>query len=256
MIDTLVPPELPMPEQMRALNQSMVAAWHARRMREASRGIFIGNIAMAICLASTELVVMHLCSADRGTRPGSDGPSHSWAQDIGPFLALGLLGVYFAGLFFSLRWLKRHRYSNSVTVVDRNEEEARKAVTRPKRAIAILLGILIFLSLGTFGWIFAFRNMSNQAIVISLFIGPCMAAVFFIFRFVSFRFWEDLVFAGSAILAFVPMFFILRYDVSFLSFVSLGLVVAATASLQYRWIVWTRSLEKREAETDIMEARS
>ena len=246
MIDAAVPPDLPTPEQMCALNQAMHASWQARRMREASRGIIIGNIAMVLCIASTMLVLMHT----------------DWAKDIAPFLVNGILGVYFAGVFFSLRWLKRQRGSNSVTVLDRNEEVARTASQRPKLAVAIILSfVLIF----TIGWIFALPNMSNQAILAFLSTMPCSGALFFVIRFVSFRFWEDLVFAGCVVFAFVPMYFVRQgigpdgrtaIDISFLSFVSLGLVVASMASLQYRWIVWTRSLAKLEAETDIMEAQS
>ena len=218
-------------------------------MREASHGIIIGNIAMVSCLASTMLVLMHA----------------EWAKDIAPFLADGLLGVYFVGMFFTLRWWKRQRGSSSVTIMDRNEEVARTALQKPKLALAIILSFVFIFAIGTLAWKFPLSKMSNEAILACLSTLPCSGALFFVIRFVSFRFWEHLVFAGCVVLAFVPMYFVRQgigpdgrtaIDISFLSFVSLGLVVASMASLQYRWIVWTRSLDKLEAEPDIMEAQS
>jgi hypothetical protein len=238
MLDATTPPDLPTPDQMRALNQALDAAWNARRLREASRGILVGSIAMSLCVISTVLVVMH----------------SQWAEGIAPFLSCGILLVYFVGLHFSIRWLKQQRGSSPATVVDQTEEVIRTAAARPMRAIPILLLSLLVQAAASIGWFYAFRHMSNEAILASLSVGPLLASTFFVYRFVSFRFWEDLVFAGCVILAFVPMFFVRRVDVSFLSFVAIGLTAIATVMLQRRWTTWTQSLEEPESETGIMEA--
>lgn len=47
MLDAIAGDSLPTPAQMRTLCEASQAVWYARRMREASRAIITGNIALA-----------------------------------------------------------------------------------------------------------------------------------------------------------------------------------------------------------------
>ena len=68
MVDTTAGGSLPTPAQMRTFYEASQAVWNARRMREASRAVITGNIALGICMLGTVLVVMH-------SLLGSAGPS-------------------------------------------------------------------------------------------------------------------------------------------------------------------------------------
>ncbi len=239
MVDTTAGSGLPTPAQMRTLHEASQAAWHARRMREASRAVITGNIALALCMLGTVLVVMH----------------SRWVGTAGPFVACGLVYGDLAVMFLSLRWMKRQRAQSLVTVVDRREEEARKAVARPWRAVAFLCALLVFQAVCVIGWSIGLRHMSNGAILASLAVGPLIGILFFVRRFMVFRFWEDLLFAGCVALAYAP-FFLGSWDLTPLSFVSLVLVIPGAASLHSRWVVWTRSLADVGGEDSAEEVRS
>ena len=75
MVETMAGGSLPTPAQMRTLHEASQAAWNARRMREASRAVITGNIALALCMLGTVLVVMH----------------SRWVGTAGPFVACGLV---------------------------------------------------------------------------------------------------------------------------------------------------------------------
>jgi hypothetical protein len=225
MIDTTAGGDLPTPAQMRSFYEVSQAAWHARRMREASRAVITGNIALGLCVLGAMLVVMH----------------SQWVRDVSIFVMAGLIWGYLIGLFFTIRWIKRQRARSLVTVIDRREEEARKAVAQPRRLAALLFVAYVFQALCAIGWGIAFRHMSNSAILASLAISPVIGMLYFVRRFVQFRFWEDLLFAGSVALAFAPMF-LRTWDLTPLSFLALLLVIAGTVSLHFRWVTWTRSL--------------
>jgi uncharacterized membrane protein len=224
---------------MRTLHEASQAAWYARRMREASRAVITGNIALALCMLGTVLVVMH--SRSMGT--------------AGPFVACGLVYGDLAVMFLSLRWMKRQRAHSLVTVVDRREEEVRKAVARPWRAVAVLFALLVFQAVSVIGWGIGLQHMSNGAILASLSIGPLIGIFFFVRRFVVFRFWEDLLFAGCVALAYAP-FFLRSWDLIALSFLSLLLIIPGAASLHSRWVAWTRSLADMGGEDSSEEVRS
>jgi len=224
---------------MRTLYEASQAAWNARRMREAARAVITGNIALAICMLGTVLVVMH--SRSMGT--------------AGPFVACGLVYGDLALMFLSLRWMKRERAHSLVTVVDRREDEVRKAVARPWRAVAVLVALLGFQALSVIGWSIGLRHMSNAAILASLSIGPLIGILFFVGRFMVFRFWEDLLFAGCVALAYAP-FFLRSWDLTPLSFLSLLLVFTGAASLHSRWVAWSRSLADLGGEDSPEEVRS
>jgi hypothetical protein len=188
-------------------------------------------MALALCIVGTVLVVTH--SRAVGT--------------AGPFVACGLLYGDLLVVFLSLRWLRRQRAHSQVTVVDRREEEVRKAIARPKNAVAVLCALFAFQIVSFIVWSIGFRHMSNGAILASLSIGPLIGLLFFVRRFVFFRFWEDLLFAGCVALAFLP-FFLRSWDLTPLSFLSLFLVILGTASLHARWVAWTRSLVEMGSE--------
>jgi len=238
MVDTTAGSGLPTPAQMRTLYEASLAAWHARRMREASQAVIIGNIALAICMLGTVLVVMH----------------SRWVGTAGPFVACGLVYGDLAVMFLSFRWMKRQRAHSLVTVVDRREEEVRQAVARPWRAVAVLFAFLIFQAVCVMGWSIGLRHMSNSAILASLSVAPLIGILFFVRRFMVFRLWEDLLFAGCVVVAYTP-FFLGSWDLTPLSFVSLILVILGAASLHSRWVVWTRSLAAMGGEDCAEEVR-
>jgi hypothetical protein len=190
-------------------------------------------------MLGTVLVVMH--SRSMGT--------------AGPFVACGLVYGDLAVMFLSLRWMKRQRAHSLVTVVDRREEEVRKAVARPWRAVAVLFALLVFQAVSVIGWGIGLQHMSNGAILASLSIGPLIGIFFFVRRFVVFRFWEDLLFAGCVALAYAP-FFLRSWDLIALSFLSLLLIIPGAASLHSRWVAWTRSLADMGGEDSSEEVRS
>lgn len=238
-VDTTAGGDLPTPAQIRTFNEVTQAALQARRMLEASRALGTGNMAFALCLLGTVLVVMH----------------SKWGGSAGPIVMAGLIWGYLIALFFSIRWMKRQRAKSLVTVIDRREAEARKALASPRRVAAIFF--LAFVSQAICGlvWWIAFRHMSNSAILASLALGPVIGIGFFVRRFVLFQFWEDLLFAGCVALAYAPMF-LRKWDLTPLSFLALVLVIAGGCSLNHRWVTWTRSLADMGGEDAFEEVRS
>jgi hypothetical protein len=239
MADTTAGGSLPTPTQLRTLYEASQAASYARRMREASRAIIIGNIALGLCMLGTYLGVMH---------------SH-WAGAAAPFVTSGLVYGDLAILFLSLGWMKRQRAHSLVTVVDLREEKVRTAVARPWRVAAFFFAAVVFWVVSVIGWSIALRHMSNPAILASLSIGPLIGILYFVRRFVVFQFWEDLLFAVCVALAYAP-FFLQSWDLSPLSFLSLLLVILGAASLHSRWVTWTRSLADMGSEDISEEVRS
>ena len=232
MVDTTAGGDLPTPAQMRTFYEVSRAVWHARRMREASRAVITGNVAFFFCLVGAFLEVAH----------------SRWAGSVIPFVMYGLMLGYIAGLAFSFRWMKRQRARSMVTVVDRREEAARTAVARPWRILGYVVAMIVFQAAVAVAWGVAFRHMSNAAILASLSLFPIMGILYFVGRFVIYRFWEDLLFAGCVALAWAPMF-LRAWDLTPLSLLSLLLVIFGAASLHFRWVTWSRSL----ADADISE---
>jgi hypothetical protein len=239
MVDISAGGSLPTAAQMQTYYEASQAVWCAQRMREASRAVITGNIALALCMLGTVLVVI-------------DSPSVGMA---GPFVADGLIFGYLAILFLSLRWMKRQRSQSLVTVVHRQEENMRKAVARPSRLVTILLAAVVFQVVCTIGWSIAFGHMSNAALLGGLAFCPVGGVVFFVRRFVVFHFWEDLLFAGCVALAYAP-FFLRSWDLTPLCFFSLALVIPGVASLHYRWVAWTLSLPDMGNEETSEELRT
>lgn len=225
MVDTTAGGGLPTPAQMRTFYEISQAVWHARRMREASRAVITGNVAFVFCLVGAFLELAH----------------SRWAGSASPFVMCGLMFGYITGLALSLRWMKRQRSRSMVTVVDRREEAARTAVARPWMMTGYVVAIFVFQAAVAVAWGVAFRHMSNAAIVASLALCPIMGMLYFVARFVIYRFWEDLLFAGCVALAWAP-FFLRAWGLTLLSLVSLFLVILGAASLHFRWLIWSRSL--------------
>jgi hypothetical protein len=224
MHDPAVTAALPTPEQMRNYFAAEKAAWQARRLRESSRAIITGNIAFVTCLLGTILVIVH-----------SD-----WFKGAGPFVLCGIMLGYVACLIMSLRWMKRQRSQSSIMVIDQREAEAKRALARPVRVAVVVSGLYLFQVLAMVLWGVAFRHMSSAAILAALAVGPALAMGFFVYRFVEYRFWEDLLFAAAVLMAYTP-FFVQTWDLTPLSFTALALVIVGTISLHRRWIHWTRS---------------
>ena len=230
------PSGLPTPAEMRAFNEASQAAWQAARMREASQGLVTGHIALGICLLGTALVVMRL---------GANAP----------FIACALLFGYLGCLIWAIRRVKGQRLKGLVKVIDRREVQLRKAIAKPIKAALIFLGIMCYNMLCGYGWMIAFRHMSNSAILASLAITPVMGIGYFVYRAVKFAFWEDLLFAACIALAYLPIFFE-PGPLAPLSFLALILVLVGTASLQHRWEAWLRSLNDLPDEGECEEVGS
>ena len=208
-----------------ALHEVSRAVENARRMREASRALITGNTALGICLIESLLVVVHADLFDNAA----------------PFVMAGLVAGYLAVSIVSLRWMFRRRKQELVTVVDRREEAARTAAARPWRAAIVISAALIFQGVCIFFWGIALRHMSNGAILACVSIGPLFGALYFVHRFAIYRFWEDLLFAASVTLAYVP-FLVQDGRLTPLCFLALFLVIFGAASLDRRWTIWTHSL--------------
>jgi len=225
MIDAIAGGDLPTPNQMRNFYAAERAAWSARRMREASRAVVTGNIALLASLLGITLTVIH----------------SAWLDNVGPFVACALTVGGLATAFLSVRWAKRSHDRSPVSVLDRREEAAR--TIRPRRsAIAILICIQV---VSVVGWTLAFRHLSQAGIFALLAIGPMIAIGYFVWRFASFRFWEDLLFAIAVALAYLPFF--LR-DYTAVAFLSVPIIMFGTASLHARWSTWSRSLGDQEVQ--------
>ena len=238
-VDTTAGGDLPTPAQIRTFNEVTQAGWQARRMLEVSRVFITGNMAFGLCLLGTIVVVMN----------------SNWVGSAGPIVMAGLVWGYLIALFFSIRWLKRQRAKSLVTVLDRREDEARKAPATRRRVAAVFFLAYVFQAICCLAWGIAFRHMSNTAILVSLSLGPIIGIGFFVRRFVLFQFWEDLLFAGCVVLAYAPMF-LRRWDLTPLSFLALVLVIAGGCSLNHRWVTWTRSLADMGGEDAFEEVRS
>jgi hypothetical protein len=230
---------LPTPDQMRNYFAAAKAAWQTRRLREASRAVITGNLAFGACLLGTLLVVVH-----------SD-----WFVGAAPFLMCGMLFGYLACLLASLRWMKRQRSRSSVTVIDRREAEAERARAHPVRTAVFFFAFFIFQMLALFFWSAAFKQMSTPAILATLAVAPVLAAGFFVYRYVEFRFWEDLLFAAAVVAAYTP-FLLQAWGLTPLSFVSLAGVVVGTICLDRRWVAWARSLPPEDGERTAVEVRT
>jgi hypothetical protein len=238
MYDPAMTAALPTPEQMRNYFAAEKAAQQARRLRESSRAIITGNIAFVACLFGTTLVLLH---------------SESF-QGAGPFLLCAIMLCYLACLILSLRWMMRQRSRSSVMILDRREVEAQRALARPVRAAVVIFALVLFQALAVVLWNIAFRHMSSAAILAALAIGPALATGFFVYRFVIYRFWEDLLFAVAIMMANVP-FFLQAWDLTPLTFAALALVIFGTVSLYLRWVHWTRSLPAEDAAGGAEEVR-
>jgi len=236
---------LPTPEQMRNYFAASKSARQARRLQEASRAIITGNIAGAVCLVETVLVMLHA-----GLARDDGSPDEVWM-----FALCGVGWGFIACMFLSLRWLRRQRLRSPVYVLNRLEAEARQLPPRPFATKVILIGY----SIGTFllfGLSFvAFRHMSSAAILASLSVGPLIAVGYFVYRFVSFLFWEDVVFAAAVALAYMPFPF-MAWRLAPLCLAAFPMVIGATLSLHLRWVRWQRSVALHNPEAPSQEVDS
>ena len=239
MHDPAVTDALPTPEQMRNFIAAEKAAWLARRLREASRALVTGNVAFFACLMGTLLVVAH-----------SD-----WFKGATPFVLCGIMWGYLLGLMLSWRWMKRQRSGSSVVVLDQREVEAKRAPAHPFRSAVVLSGTLLFSSLTIALWGVAFRHMSNAAMTAALGLFPAFTIGFFVYRFVLFQFWEDMLFVASVVIAYAP-FLLHAWNLAPLSIASLPLVIVGIVSLHLRWVRWTRSLPAEDGDGGVKEVRS
>lgn len=228
---------LPTPEQMRNYFAAAKSAQTARRLREASRAILTGNIAAGACLIETVLVAVHA-----GWFVNEDG-----AGDAARMLVLdGIIFGFLAWLFLAQRWLKRQRSRSDVFVLDHVEADAQRAPAHPARAVAILIGFLVVQVLAGVLWIIAFRHLSNAAIVAALSAFPLLAVGYFLYRFLTFLFWEDLLFAAAVAVAWTPFLF-QAWHLAPLCLASFPMVIVGTGCLHYRWVHWQQSSALRNA---------
>ena len=239
MTETTAAVDLPTPAQMRNFYAVSRAAWQALRLGEASRALLTGNLAFGLCMIGTILVLLHSL----------------WMETIGPWLVCGIVGIQLGSMFFSIIWLRRQRAHSLVRVIDRREEELQKATARPWKVVAVLLAFLVFQGLMVLGWSIAFRHMSEAAILAVMALAPLLGMIFFVRRFVLFQFWEDLLFAASVGLAFVP-FLLLSWNLMGLCLLALVLVVVGTVCLQSRWVRWNCLLADKIQEDGAEEGQS
>jgi len=150
--------------------------------------------------------------------------------------------------------MKRQRSRSFVTVIDRREAEAQRAPAHPVWVAVVFIAFYAFQTLIMAFWVAAFRHMSNSAILAALAVGPVLATGFFIYRFVVFQFWEDLLFAAAVVMAYTP-FFLQAWRLTPVSFISLAAVVVGTICLHLRWVNWARSLPPEDGEGAAEEGR-
>ncbi len=233
--------ELPTPAEMRAFNEANRATWQAVRMREASRALVTGHIALWVCLMGT---------LDATARVGTNAPF----VVIAP-LWFALLFGYLGCLFWAIRRIKGQRLKSLVKVTDRGDDKLRKVADIPLRKVADIprkvvlyyFGMMLYSFLCSFGWGIAWRHMSTTAILASLAIFPLMGISYFVYRVVQYAFWEDLLFAMCIALAYMPIF-LQPGPGTELSLLALVFVIVGTASLHHRWDVWSRSLDDLASE--------
>lgn len=215
---------LPTPEQMHNYFAAGKSAQKARRLQEVSRAIITGNLAAAVCMMETILVLVHARM----------------------FLvnAVVMFG-YMALAISSLHWLKRHRLQSSVYVL--NLFEAQPRPTRRVRARMLLLFVVILLGEGVAFSTIDVNRIPQWSIIAFLSIGPLAAVGYFICRCVIFRFWEDLLFAVAVALAYLPFPF-QAWHLAPLCLVSFPMVIVGTACLHFRWVRWQRSAALQDVE--------
>jgi hypothetical protein len=229
---------LPTPEQMRNYLAASQSARQARRLQEASRAIITGNIAGAACLGETILVAFHA-----GWFVRDDGSPDEFRMLT---FSGGVWGLI-ACMFLSLRWLRHHRLRNPVYVLSRVEAEAKQLPARPIATMVIIICYFIGTFMVSGLWFVAFRHLSSSAILAILSVGPVIAFGYFVYRFVRFLFWEDLLFAAAVVLAWIPFPFMAWY-LAPVCLAALPMVIMATLGLHLRWIRWQRSFALRSAD--------
>ncbi len=238
MTDETILGELPTPAQMLAFNEVERATRTAVKLREASMAPAVGGIAVGFCVVGTALSVMHDSARYRGNSPF-----------IGCAMVLGFI-VWFV---LSLRRMKLLRGASTVSVVDRREDDLRKAVVKPRK-VALTLAFLMFINMiSVVVWSIALRHMSNSAIVLSLALAPALGVGFFLYRLAKFGFWEDLLFAFAVGLAYSPLL-LQQWRLSPLSFGAIGIAGFATWALHRQWLVWARSHEDKTFTKKPMES--
>ena len=237
MHDAVTTDALPTPEQMRNYLAAAKSAQKARRLQEASRAIITGNIAAAVCLMESALVVQHA----------------GWTSNTGRMLVLdGVIFGYIALAVLSLRWMKRQRSRSSVYVLD--QFEAQRVPAKRVRAVAML--IFVFMALGTAValWTIDVNRLNQSAIIAVLSVAPLAAVVFFVCRFVMFRFWEDLLFAAAVALAYLPFPF-QAWHLAPLCLATFPMVIVGTVFLHFRWVRWHRASAIQNDESVSEEVR-
>lgn len=225
--------ELPSPSQMRAFNEASHAAWEAARMREASRALATGLIAIFVCVPG---VAMFL-----GTHA--------------PLVLIALILCDLACLIWAVRRIGSERRRSLVTVTDRLDDAF---ATKPRQAVLYLVGITLYYVLCRIGWTVLRRHMSTEVHLASLAIFPLMCIGFFVYRGAKLAFWEYFLFAACIPLAYLPI--LIRPEVAtplgfegsilvILNAAAMILVIVGTASLHHRWEVWSRELDRPGDET-------
>lgn len=225
--------ELPTPAQMRALNEANRATWQAVRMREASRALVTGHIALWVCLCGTLAVMQHA------------GTNASFV--VSALLLFALLFGYLGWLFWAIRRIKGQRLKSLVKVTYRGDDKFHKAAAGDRKAVLYFFGIWLYSILCGIGWSFALQHMSTTNILASLAIFPLMGIGYFVYRVVKYAFWEDFLFAMCIALAYMPIFLQPGPNIE-LSLLALVFVIVGTASLRHRWEVWSRSLDDLATE--------
>ena len=215
---------LPTPEQMRNYFAAGKSAQKARRLQEASRAILTGNIAAAVCMMQTMLVLVH--------------------AEMFFVNAIVVFG-YVALAILSLRWRKRQRPRSSVYVLA--QVEAQPPPTRRVRARMLLLFVVILLGEGVAFLAIDVNRIPQWSIIACLSVGPLAAVGYLVYCCAVFRFWEDLLFAAAVALAYLPFPF-QAWHLAPLCLASFPMVIVATTCLHFRWVRWQRSVSPQNVE--------
>jgi hypothetical protein len=209
------------------LQEADRAAWQARRLLDASRGILMGNIAMGICLIATHLLWWEVARDGDGSRV------------VGALVMIG----FAVWMVVSIRWMVRLRSSGEVKVVDCIETNLSAIREHPIRRLAPSYALVLG---ATLAWTYLFKVMSNQGIVIAMWTVTAAFAGLFVGRFFRFHFWEDLLFAASVTSAW-SLYLLHARHLAPLAIVPLLAVIVGTVCLHQRWRNWVRSLPATEA---------
>jgi hypothetical protein len=197
------------------------AGRRARRLVDASRSIFTGNVAMFCCLPATLMIWWDVVPKDKSRILGA------------------LIMIAFAvWAVLSSLWLGRLRSLGGVKITDSLEASLNTIRKHPFRRLA---PSFVFVFGVVFAWSYLFKVMPNSGVVVSMWMVAFALAAFFVGRFLRFHFWEDILFAASVAGAW-SLYLLQAWRLAPLAIVPPLAVILGTVCLHQRWRAWVRFL--------------